>query len=121
VGKGCTTGGKAGLDPRSTFHSLLVPTGLHGLGLSGSPESDRDTGEQSNDEDGHDDGGSDRALGDPMVLGAWFTINYDASVTTTVGGKATTSAKGPTVTNGGNAIMETVASTKDHGISKGAK
>lgn len=53
-------------------------------------------------------------------VGPQFTINYDASVTTTVGGKATTSAKGPTVTNGGNAIMETVASTKDHGISKGA-
>lgn len=53
--------------------------------------------------------------------GPQFTVNYDASVTTTVNGQATTSAKGPTVTNGGDAVMETVATNKESGgISKGA-
>jgi hypothetical protein len=56
--------------------------------------------------------------------GPMFKLNYDASLlysTTTVGGQVQTSAKYPAVTNGGDAIMQTVSSTNSNkGISKGA-
>ena len=52
--------------------------------------------------------------------GPVFTVKYDPTVTTTVNGQVTTSMK-PQVSNGGDAIMQTVASTKESGgISKGA-
>lgn len=56
--------------------------------------------------------------------GPMFKLEYDASLlysTTTVGGQVETSAKYPAVTNGGDAIMQTVSSTNSNrGISKGA-
>ena len=53
--------------------------------------------------------------------GPVFKIAYDASVTTTVNGQIQTSARVPTVTNGGDAIMQTVASENHHkGLAKGA-
>jgi len=53
--------------------------------------------------------------------GPVFRVEYDASVTTTVNGQVRTSARVPTVTNGGDAVIETVATANGHkGLAKGA-
>ena len=54
-------------------------------------------------------------------VGPVFKVAYDASVTQTINGQVQTSARVPTVTNGGEAVMQTVASENEHkGIAKGA-